>query len=143
MTIPQWVLLGFSGWTLIVLFGTVGVYRWSRILSGRATVCEWRADEVQGSEWYRRGMRAHVNCIENLPVYAGIVVCATAAGVTGPVMDGLALTLLAARLLQTMTHVLLTQTDRIASLRFAFFFAQILCMFAMGISVAISAAGSL
>ena len=143
MTIPQWVLLGFSGWTLIVLFATVGVYRWSRILTGRSTVSEWRADEIQGSEWYRRAMRAHVNCIENLPVYGGIVLCATAARATGPLLDVLALTLLGARLFQTSTHIALEQTDPVAALRFAFFFVQILCMFAMGISVAMSAAGLL
>ena len=33
MPIPVWVLLGFAAWTLIILFTTVGVYRWSRILT--------------------------------------------------------------------------------------------------------------
>lgn len=32
MPIPVWVLLGFAGWTLLLLFSTVGVYRWSRLL---------------------------------------------------------------------------------------------------------------
>ena len=32
MPIPVWVLLGFAAWTLLILFATVGVYRWSRIL---------------------------------------------------------------------------------------------------------------
>ena len=140
MTIPQWVLLVFSGWTLVVLFGTVGVYRWSRIFTGRAGVSEWHADEIQGSEWYRRAMRAHLNCVENLPVYAAIVLCATAAETTGPVLDALAVTLLAARIFQTTTHIVFEQTDRVASVRFGFFFAQVLCMFIMAASVALSAA---
>jgi MAPEG family len=63
------VLLGFAAWTLLTLFTTIGVYRWIRILTGRAAIAEWRADEVQGSEWYRRALRAHMNCVENLPVY--------------------------------------------------------------------------
>ncbi len=67
MPIPVWVLLGFAAWTLLLLFATVGVYRWSRILTGRTAIATWRADESQGSEWYRRAMRAHMNCIENLP----------------------------------------------------------------------------
>jgi uncharacterized MAPEG superfamily protein len=46
MTIPLWVLLGFAGWTLFVLFGTIGVYRWSRILTGRARIAEWQADKL-------------------------------------------------------------------------------------------------
>ncbi len=96
MTIPLWVLLGFAGWTLIVLFGTIGVYRWSRILTGRMRVAEWQADTAQGSEWYRRAMRAHINCVENLPVYGAIVVCATSAGARGGFLDALALAFMAA-----------------------------------------------
>src|SRR5689334_5113133 len=30
MTIPVWVLLGFAGWTLLILLLSVGIYRWSR-----------------------------------------------------------------------------------------------------------------
>ncbi len=80
MTVPQWALLGFAVWTLLVLFGTVGVYRWSRILTGRVGISEWQADQPQGSEWYQRAMRAHMNCVENLPVFAALVLCATATG---------------------------------------------------------------
>lgn len=36
MTIPMWMLLGFAAWTVLLLSATVGVYRWTRILSGRA-----------------------------------------------------------------------------------------------------------
>lgn len=37
MTIPVWVLLAFAVWTLLVLISTSAVYRWSRLLTGRAT----------------------------------------------------------------------------------------------------------
>ena len=69
MSIPVLVLLGFAGWTLLTLFGSIGVYRWSRILTGRVAIAEWRADVPQGSERYQRAMRAHMNCVENLPIY--------------------------------------------------------------------------
>jgi hypothetical protein len=42
MTIPLWVLLGFAGWTLVVLSATVGVYRWFSILTGQTTIGEWQ-----------------------------------------------------------------------------------------------------
>jgi uncharacterized MAPEG superfamily protein len=115
MTIPLWVLLGFAGWTLVVLFGTIGVYRWSRILTGCARVAEWQADTRQGSEWYRRAMRAHMNCVENLPVYGAIVVCATAAGARGRFLDALALVFMSARICQTTVHLAFAQTDFVAS----------------------------
>jgi uncharacterized MAPEG superfamily protein len=141
MSIPMWVLLAFAGWTLLVLFTTIGAYRWSRILTGRAKISDWRADVQQGSEWYCRAMRAHMNCIENLPVYGAIAVCATVAGVKGSFLDALALAFIAARICQTTVHLAFVQTDFVASARFAFFFVQALCMLAMGIWVALAAAG--
>ena len=60
MTIPMWMLLGFAAWTVLLLSATVGVYRWTRILSGRASVSSFRADQVEGEDWYRRGtLRSH------------------------------------------------------------------------------------
>jgi uncharacterized MAPEG superfamily protein len=128
MPIPVWVLLGFAAWTLVLLFATVGVYRWSRILTGRTAIATWRADEQQGSEWYRRAMRAHMNCVENLPVYTAIVVALLAAGVTSPILDGLAITILLARICQSTIHLTLAQTNLVASIRFIFFFIQAISM---------------
>jgi uncharacterized MAPEG superfamily protein len=139
MTTPVWVLLLFAGWTLATLLATVGVYRWSHILTGRAALSEFRADDQQGSAWYRRAMRAHANCVENLPVYAAIVVAIVASGVRSSTLDTLAVVLLAARLLQTVTHVAFEQTDAIVGVRFTFFFTQIACMIGMGILVALRA----
>jgi uncharacterized MAPEG superfamily protein len=137
MSMPVWVLLGFAVWTLLLLFTTVGIYRWSRILTGRTGIAEWRADEQQGSEWYRRAIRAHINCVENLPIYTAIVVALLTAPVTSPVIDGLAITLLLARICQSSVHLLLNQTNTVAAIRFAFYFVQVVCMFAMvGILVA-------
>lgn len=131
MTIPVWVLLGFALWTLSTLLGSVGVYRWSRILTGRARISEFSADEPHGEGWYRRAMRAHANCIENLPVYAAIVVVLVASGISGPGIDALAIVLLGARILQTTTHILLPPSDAAVGLRFAFFATQLVCMVAM------------
>ena len=138
MPIPVWVLLGFAAWSLLVLFTTVGVYRWSRILTGRTAIAAWRADEPQGSEWYPRAIRAHLNCVENLPIYTAIVVALLAARVTSPIVEGFAITLLVARICQSSIHLLFEQTNTIAAVRFAFFFVQAVCMIAMGILIAVS-----
>jgi len=142
MTIPLWVLLGFAAWTLLTLFTTVGVYRWTRILTGRVAIAEWRADEPQGSEWYRRAVRAHMNCVENLPVYTALVVVLLAIHADTPVLDALAIIILVARIFQTVIHISLEQTNTVAALRFAFFFIQVLCMIAMGVIAAFLAAGA-
>jgi uncharacterized MAPEG superfamily protein len=137
--VPVWVLLGFAGWTLITLLGSVGVYRWSRILAGRAELSEFRADVPHSSDWYRRGMRAHMNCVENLPVYAAIVVVILATRYQSATLDLLAVSLLIARVFQTVIHVAFTETNVAVGVRFGFFLVQIVCMFWMGILVALEA----
>ena len=69
MSIPVWVLLAFA----VIL--TVGMYRWGLIFAGRVQVNQFRADHVEGSDRYRRAMRAHLNCLENLPIYGANVLC--------------------------------------------------------------------
>jgi uncharacterized MAPEG superfamily protein len=137
MNIPVLVLLGFAAWTLLTLVGSVGVYRWSRILTGRASVVEWRADLPQGCAWYQRAIRAHMNCVENLPVYTAIVVVLMATGQHSPVVDRLAVTMLVARIGQTVAHITLPPTNAAASVRFALFFTQVVCMIATGAVVAV------
>ena len=50
-------------------------------------------------------MRAHANCVENLPVYGAVVVGLVASGIRSPLLDGLAIVLLLARVCQTIVHV--------------------------------------
>lgn len=139
MTVPLWVLLGFVGWTLAVLLGTIGVYRWSRILTGRAKLNEFPAETPHGDDWYRRAMRSHANCLENLPLYTALVVVMVAIDVQSPMLDTLAILLLAARILQTIVHIGFQQTNMVVGFRFFFFFTQIISMIGMGIGVAIAA----
>jgi uncharacterized MAPEG superfamily protein len=126
MTIPIWMLLGFAAWTVLLLAGTVGVYRWTRILRGRATLSSFRADQVEGEDWYRRAMRAHANCIENLPVFGAIVLALYVGAVRGPVIDVLSVLVLASRILQSLVHVSHVQTDAFVAVRFSFLSVQLL-----------------
>ena len=139
MAVPLMMLLGFAAWTLLLLLFTVGVYRWARILTGRIPEGGFPADRVEGEEWYRRSMRAHANCIENLPVYTAIVLAASAAHVDDALLDWLAVVLLVARVIQSSIHVSFVQTNRAVSFRFSFFMVQFVCMTVMGIHVALAA----
>jgi len=121
------MLLGFAMWTALLLLFTIGVYRWSRIFSGRVAIRNFPADAAGGAEWYRRATRAHANCIENLPVFGAIVFALYAGHVTGSLVDALAVTVLVARILQSLVHVCFVHTDTVASLRFTFFFVQFIC----------------
>ena len=131
MTTPIWMLLGFATWTVLLLSFTIGVYRWTLIFSGRAQVNAFRADQVEGADWYKRAMRAHANCIENLPVFGAIVFALYVSGVGGGTVDALCIGVVVARILQSLTHVCFRQTNLVATVRFAFFFAQLASFIAL------------
>lgn len=127
MTVPVWMLLGFSMWTLLLLLLTVGVYRWSRIFSGRVAIRNFPANPAGGEDWYQRATRAHANCIENLPVFGAIVFALHVGNVSGHLVDLLAATVLVARIPQSLVHVCFVHTNTVASVRFAFYFVQFIC----------------
>jgi uncharacterized MAPEG superfamily protein len=150
MNVPAAVLLGFAAWTLLTLIVSIGIFRWSRILTGRASMVEWRTDlpqgsamhqramEAQSSGWYQRATRAHMNCVENLPVYGAIVVVLMAIDLQSAIIDRLAVAMLAARVVQTLIHIVMPPTNTATSLRFTFYFVQALCMIAMGAMIAMA-----
>ena len=129
MTVPTWMLLGFAAWTLLLLLLTIGVYRWLRVLTGRAGISEFRADQVEGQDWYKRAMRAHANCIENLPIFGAIVFALYVGNVSGDLVNLLATAVLIARVIQSTVHVGFVQTNTMVSIRFGFFFVQFICFF--------------
>ena len=131
MTIPMWMLLGFATWTVLLLMATVGVYRWGKILFARAPIASFRSDQLEGEDWYRRGTRAHANCVENLPVFGAIVLVISAIGVTGPAVNYLCTIVLIARVSQSLVHVSHAQTDAFVAVRFSFFCVQLVCFLAL------------
>jgi uncharacterized MAPEG superfamily protein len=128
MTIPTLAILAFAAWTLLLLFGFVGVYRWRRILTGRARLNDFPGDRPKGADWYRRAMRAHANCVESLPVLTAIVVAALEAKVGGPGLDALSVLVVAARIPQSPIHVALPETPFRVGVRVALFLMQALAM---------------
>jgi uncharacterized MAPEG superfamily protein len=141
VSIPVWVLLLFAGWTLVSLLGSVGVFRWSQIITGRQPIRAFQADRVQESRsaFYKRSMRAHANCVENLPVYGAIVLAIVVSGAQGFALDALAIALIGFRVMHTFVHVAFEQTNVVTSVRFTLFFAQFICMALMGVITAIHA----
>jgi uncharacterized MAPEG superfamily protein len=140
VTIPVWVLLAFAAWTLLVLAGTVGVYRWSRVLGRESQISDFAEYRIEGEDWYKRALRAHANCVENLPVYGAIVVAIVAVGVDRSALDVLALVLIGARIVHTSIHVFFRQTNLVVAFRFSFFITQWIVMIAMAAVVAHAAA---
>ena len=139
MTIPQWTLLGFAAWTLALLMATVGVYRWANILMSKARIASFRSDQLEGEDWYRRGTRAHANCVENLPVFGAIVYVISTIGLTGLMVDSLCIAILAARVCQSTVHVSQVQTDKVVAIRFSFYSVQLVSFLTLIVMAALHA----
>jgi uncharacterized MAPEG superfamily protein len=126
MTTPLWCLAGFIVWTLVLLLGVAGA-RVSKVLSGQATAADFPAGVPHGSDRYWRLNRAHLNCLENLPLFATVVLVATVAGIKSPVLDTLARLYLGARVGQSVTHVA-SGSPTAVNVRFTFFLVQFACL---------------
>ncbi|HEY5754544.1 MAG TPA: MAPEG family protein [Steroidobacter sp.] len=142
MTIPLWMLLGFAAWTLLLLMAIVGVYRWFNILFRKASIASFRSDQPEGEDWYRRGTRAHANCVENLPVFGAIVFVISAIGVEGAAVNYLCTTVLIARICQSLVHVSHAQTDAFVAVRFSFFTIQLICFVTLIVIVVCAGMGA-
>lgn len=94
-------LLGFVAWTLLLVLALV-TWRSIEALLGRRRLDEFPAGVPHGTDTYWRLNRAHLNCVENLPAFAAVVLVAHAVGVS---VDPLAGAALAARVAQSLTHV--------------------------------------
>ena len=132
MTVPVWMLVGFAAWTMLLLLATVGVYRWSRILTGRMPIRSFRADRIE-ADWYIRAMRAHANCVENLPVFGAIVLGLYVGNVASAFVNAWAVAVLVARIMQSLVHVCFVQINAVASVRFRFFFVLVSFLWLTGI----------
>ena len=137
MTTPLWCLLGFVAWTLVLLLG-VGFSRVGAVLSGEKKANEFPSGVPHGGDAYWRLNRAHMNCVENLPLFASVVLVATVAGVRAPMLDTLARVYLGARIGQSVTHVSSGGVMAV-NVRFTFFLVQIGCL--VGFLTAIARAG--
>jgi uncharacterized MAPEG superfamily protein len=77
-------------------------------------------------------MRAHANCLENLPIYTAVVIAILVTGASNRWLDLLAIVLLIARIAQSTLHIGAEQTEMVAAARFGCYAIQIVCMIIMG-----------
>ena len=98
-------LLLFAAWTLVLMFIYVG-YRVALVLAMKKPANAWgRGQPTDDPPFITRAHHAHLNCLENLPVFAAIVLAAVALG-KAPVVDALAAYVLYARLAQSIVHLI-------------------------------------
>lgn len=122
MTSPtSLALTGFIAWTLLLLV-LMEILRARLVLTGRVASDRFVPDNANLSPFMQRLARAHLNCIEGLAVFGGLLVVALLTGHAG-VTDPLAPWLLAARLLQSGVHLVSTRVVAV-NVRFGAFAVQ-------------------
>ena len=121
MSATAFALTGFISWALGLLI-VMEVIRTYLVISGKVAANGFTPDNAALSPFMQRLARAHANCIEGLPIFGGLLGVAILISKTD-VTDPLASTLLAARIVQSIIH--LVSTSQVAvSLRFTAFAVQ-------------------
>ncbi|BCG83860.1 MAPEG family protein [Mesorhizobium sp. 113-3-3] len=121
MSATAFALTGFISWALGLLI-MMEVIRTYLVISGKVAANGFTPDNAALSPFMQRLARAHANCIEGLPIFGGLLGVAILISKTD-VTDPLASILLAARIVQSIIH--LVSTSQVAvSLRFTAFTVQ-------------------
>lgn len=123
MTNTALALLGFVAWTLLLMLIMESMRSWL-VLSGRKRSDSFRIDGSDVSPFAQRLARAHANCYESFPIVGGLLLLALTTD-HASITDPLALWLLAARVAQSITHLISASAVAVQA-RFAFFAAQLL-----------------
>ena len=121
-------VLGFAVWTLLLVFVSVN-WRVVEVLRGKSMNSWGRTDGIPVPPIVLRMQHAHLNCLENLPIFAVLVFAAYFMGKSTAV-DGLAFYVLYARLGQSVVHLLGTSAG-LVFIRATFYVIQVLIFFTM------------
>lgn len=115
-------LTGFIAWTLFLLI-VMEVIRSGLVIKKTVAVNAFRPDNANLSPFMQRLARAHANCLEGLPIFGGLMLVAALSG-NAAVTDPLAYILLAARVVQSLAH-LVSLSVMAVNVRFIAFAVQI------------------
>ena len=137
MALSLWSLLGFAVWTLLLVLLGIGLPRFRAVLIDKARPNSFNPATPHGSERYQRTMRAHMNCVENLPVFAALVLLAAVLELNHGLFEAAAALVLPARVLQSVVHVA-SGRNRAVLVRFVFFTIQLGCFLTMAAVIALS-----
>ena len=124
------IALTFYAMWAMVLVLSVGAVRVHQVVVGGAHPGSFTAGVPHGPEPYWRLNRAHMNTIENLPIFATVVLTGWAAGAIDPTFSLLAWIVVAARAVQSLIHIS-SGSVRAINTRFTAFGVQIICQFWM------------
>ncbi|HTO41600.1 MAG TPA: MAPEG family protein [Rhizomicrobium sp.] len=135
IVIPQSVIaLTFYALWAIVLVVMILADRALLLVSGKVQITDFPAGTPHGSDSYWRINRAHVNTVENLPVFAALVLAGWVAGLDSATFNMLAMVTVGARVAQSLVHIASGSALAI-NLRFSALLVQLVCEVWMGVLI--------
>ena len=126
MTPPLYALIGFVFWT-VFLVTAIGALRLRMLMRGEKKPNEFPSGTPHGSDAYWRLNRAHLNCLENLPLFAAVVLVAAVTNVHSEFINNLARVFIIARVCQSVVHIA-SGSSRAVQVRFMFYVTQVVCL---------------
>lgn len=125
MTVSVQALLLFTGWAFLLVV-TVFAYRGMALLTG-TPITSWPRGSKNPNDpgFIQRVADAHANTMENLPIFAVLVLAAQAVG-KPEVTASLAMYVVYARLGQSLVHILGVNTPLVLA-RATFWTVQLVC----------------
>jgi uncharacterized MAPEG superfamily protein len=115
-------LVGYVAWTLLLAIGIVS-YRTGLFLTKKHAANGFDPGGYDVSDLSGRLCRAHANCYENLPMFAGLVLLAMVTG-NAAITDPLARWVLVARVAQSTVHLIST-SEMAVTIRVTLFMVQV------------------
>lgn len=130
---PLAALVLFAAWVLLLVL-SIGVWRVGQVLAGQKKVNEFLSGTQHGGDAYWRLNRAHMNAVENLPVFAALVLAGLYLQVQDVAFQVLPSLVLYARIVQSAIHVASGSALGV-SLRFVAYVVQVASMFTIAFVV--------
>ncbi len=118
-------LLLFAGWTVLLIVMVIS-YRSIQVLIGKKKSNEFTSGVKHGTERYWQMNRAQTNAIENLPIFATLVIVGNLAGYVDTLFINACYVVVGARIGQTITHLISTSVIAV-NIRFTFYVTQLAC----------------
>ena len=130
---PQSVvaLVLYALWAIALVL-MVAADRVLMVIRGEAKANSFTPGVPHGSDSYWRINRAHLNTLENLPIFAAIVLCGWVVGMETATFNRLAMVVVVARIVQSAIHIASGSVAAI-TFRFTALAVQLICEIWMAI----------
>ena len=124
---PVAALVLFAVWAMLLVV-SIGIWRTSLVFVGQAKANSFPSGTQHGGDLYWRLNRAHLNAIENLPIFAVLVLSGAYLQVQSVSFQILPSLILYARVAQSLIHIA-SGSPIAVTLRFLAYGVQLISMF--------------